>query len=261
MREATGTRNGTKTKLSAGGRGAGRGLRLWAAVGCMAAAASCQNGQGADGKNPSNASGRGEGKAQMAQKSDFGKTKDGTAVEAYTLTNANGVTAKVITYGATLTELHVPGKDGKAADVVLGFSSMNEKDGYQDPKDPYFGATVGRYGNRIAKGKFTLDGKEYTLATNNGPNALHGGPQGLRQGGLEGRARSGRRRRGRPLHLHQRRRRGGLPRHPQGVGHLHPDRQGRAGAGLQRHHRQGHGRQPDQPQLLQPGRRGQRRPS
>jgi aldose 1-epimerase len=160
-------------------------LRIWAAaIGCLAGAASCQNtaadnNKAGNANNAGGAAGQREGKGQMAQKSDFGKDKDGHEVEAYTLTNAHGMTAKVITYGATLTELHVPGKDGKTTDVVLGFNSMSDHDGYLDPKDPYFGATVGRYGNRIAKGKFTLDGHEYTLATNNGPNALHGGNKGF----------------------------------------------------------------------------------
>src|SRR5260370_17383357 len=76
-----------------------------------------------------------------------------------------------MTYGATLTELHVPDKDGKMGDVVLGFDNL----GQYVKASPYFGATVGRVANRIARGKFTLDGKESTLAVNNGPNSLHGG--------------------------------------------------------------------------------------
>jgi aldose 1-epimerase len=107
-------------------------------------------------------------------KMDFGKTPDGQAVELYTLKNGD-FTAKVTTFGATLTELHAPDKDGKTADVVLGFDSI---DGYVG-KHPYFGATVGRVANRIAGGKFTLDDKEYTLARNNGPNSLHGGNKGF----------------------------------------------------------------------------------
>jgi aldose 1-epimerase len=106
---------------------------------------------------------------------EFGKLPDGTVVQEFTLTNTSGAKAKIITYGATLTELHVPDKDGKLGDVVLGFDDLK---GYLG-NDPYFGSTVGRVANRIAKGKFTLDGKEYTLATNNGPNALHGGKKGF----------------------------------------------------------------------------------
>jgi aldose 1-epimerase len=109
------------------------------------------------------------------QKADFGKTDDGTVVEIYTLTNAKGVKAKITTYGATLTELWVPDRTGKLGDVVTGFSTL---DGYLKGH-PYFGSTVGRVANRIAGGKFTLEGKEYTLAVNNGPNHLHGGKVGF----------------------------------------------------------------------------------
>ncbi len=109
------------------------------------------------------------------QKEPFGKTADGQQVDLYTLTNKNGLIAKIMTYGALLTELHVPDRDGKIGDVVLGF---NDLAGYLKGH-PYFGATTGRVANRIAKGRFTLDGKEYTLATNNGPNHLHGGNVGL----------------------------------------------------------------------------------
>ena len=105
---------------------------------------------------------------------DFGKTPDGTAVERYTLTNGR-VTAKVLTYGGIVSELHVPDRDGKPGDVVLGFDTL---DGYLKGH-PYFGATVGRFANRIAGGKFSLDGKDYTLAVNNGPNTLHGGLKGF----------------------------------------------------------------------------------
>ena len=101
---------------------------------------------------------------------DFGKTPDGTPVDLYVLTNGK-VTAKVMTYGAILTELIVPDRHGKPADVVLGFDNLA---GYL-AGHPYFGATTGRVANRIAKGQFTLDGKEYKLAVNNGPNSLHGG--------------------------------------------------------------------------------------
>ena len=108
-------------------------------------------------------------------KQAFGKTADGTAVDLFVLTNAKGMRAKVMTYGATLTELLVPDRDGKLDDVVLGFDDL---EGYL-AGHPFFGSTVGRFANRIAKGKFTLDGKEYTLAVNNGPNTLHGGKKGF----------------------------------------------------------------------------------
>jgi aldose 1-epimerase len=109
------------------------------------------------------------------EKKDFGKTPDGTPVDLYVLTNASGMKAKVMTYGAILTELDVPDKNGRVGDVVLGFDELK---GYL-AGHPYFGATVGRVANRVAKGKFTLDGKEYKLAVNNGPNALHGGLKGF----------------------------------------------------------------------------------
>jgi aldose 1-epimerase len=119
---------------------------------------------------------RGSDRMRMEiDKQEFGKTADGKPVEIYTLINANGLKAKVMTFGAILTELHVPDRQGKMADVVLGFSDL---DSYLKGH-PHFGSTVGRYANRIAKGKFTLDGKEYSLAINNGPNSLHGGKIGF----------------------------------------------------------------------------------
>ena len=108
-------------------------------------------------------------------KADFGKTPEGQAVEIYTLRNAKGAEAAILTYGGIVQKLTVPDKNGKFADVVLGFDDLQ---GYID-KSPYFGALIGRYGNRIGGAKFTLDGKTYTLATNNGPNSLHGGLKGF----------------------------------------------------------------------------------
>lgn len=102
----------------------------------------------------------------------FGTTKDGQAVELYTLKSGNGLMAKIMTRGATLVQLHVPDKDGKTDDVVLGFDDVT---GYESEDNQYFGTTTGRVCNRIAKGKFSLDGKDYTLAINNDPNHLHGG--------------------------------------------------------------------------------------
>lgn len=103
---------------------------------------------------------------------DFGMTDDGTKVKVYTLRNSSGAVAKLIDRGATLIEWDVPDKNGQMADVVFGFDDL---DGYGSPANGYFGCTAGRVANRTAKGKFTLDGKEYTLAVNNGPNHLHGG--------------------------------------------------------------------------------------
>ena len=116
----------------------------------------------------------------MPTSASFGKTTDGTEVQFFTLTNANGVKASITNFGGILTSLMVPDKDGKLGDVILGFDNVG---GYQSPEflksGPYFGALIGRYGNRIKDGKFTLDGKAYTLAKNNGANTLHGGKVGF----------------------------------------------------------------------------------
>ncbi len=141
-------------------------------------------------------------------KQPFGKTADGTQVDIYTLTNANGLKAKVMTYGAILTELDVPDRQGKLADVVLGFDNL---DSYLRGH-PFFGATVGRYANRIAGGKFTLDGKEYKLAVNNGPNSLHGGIKGFDKAVWKARVLAFVGKPGRQILLHECRRRGRLPR-------------------------------------------------
>lgn len=100
---------------------------------------------------------------------------DGKEVNLYTFTNTNGMTAKITNYGAIVQSLTAPDKNGKYEDVTLGYDKLED---YINDKS-YFGCIVGRFGNRIAKGKFTLDGKEYTLATNNGPNHLHGGIKGF----------------------------------------------------------------------------------
>jgi len=102
---------------------------------------------------------------------------DFDSVRLYTLTNEHGMTVKVTNYGATVTAIIVPDRDGKLADVALGYDRLED---YINAIDkPYFGAIVGRYGNRIAKGKFSIDGETYTLATNNGENHLHGGVFGF----------------------------------------------------------------------------------
>src|SRR3989304_2621174 len=106
------------------------------------------------------------------QVSNFGAPADGTPVKQFTLTNASGATVKLISRGATLQEWHVPDKSGQLADVVFGFDDVA---GYESPANGYFGCTAGRVANRIAKGKFKIDGREYSVATNDGPNALHGG--------------------------------------------------------------------------------------
>src|ERR1700730_3316594 len=110
-----------------------------------------------------------------ATEQSFGKLPSGEQVDLYTLRNAKGVEVAIMNYGARVVALKVPDRTGKFDDVVLGFDQL---DGYLK-ENPYFGAIVGRYGNRIAKGQFTLDGAKYTLARNNGENALHGGLKGF----------------------------------------------------------------------------------
>jgi aldose 1-epimerase len=110
------------------------------------------------------------------KKEPFGSTKDGQAVEIYTLTNSKGIEARIMTYGATVVSLKVPDNAGALGDVVLGFDALN---GYEENPSPYFGKIVGRYGNRIAGGRFPLDGVEYKLAQNDGKNHLHGGLRGF----------------------------------------------------------------------------------
>lgn len=109
------------------------------------------------------------------EKSGYGTTAKGEKIDSYKLKNQKGMEVDIMTYGGIITSLKVPNKAGVSEEVVIGFNNFE-----QYTKDnPYFGALIGRYGNRIAKGKFTLDGKEYKLATNNGENALHGGPEGF----------------------------------------------------------------------------------
>jgi aldose 1-epimerase len=108
---------------------------------------------------------------------EFGKTADGTPVDIYTLRNSHGAEARICTYGGIVVSLKVPDRDGKMGDVVWGFDNLQ---GYlSTPPPPYFGALIGRYGNRIAKAKFTLDGTTYTLPANDGQNSLHGGTKGF----------------------------------------------------------------------------------
>jgi galactose mutarotase-like enzyme len=114
--------------------------------------------------------------ASSIEKASFGVTNEGIPVDEYTLVNDNGVMAKFITYGGALTSLYVPDKNGKFADIILGFDSL---DGYESAANPYFGCITGRYANRIGNGQFTIDGRTYTLAQNNGPNSLHGGVKGF----------------------------------------------------------------------------------
>ena len=112
---------------------------------------------------------------QGVKKESFGTLPDGTPVDIYTMTNAKGMEIRATNYGGIVVSLRVPDKKGNLDDIALGFDDLK---GYLT-SSPYFGAIIGRCGNRIANGKFTLDGKEYTLAKNNGPNTLHGGLKGF----------------------------------------------------------------------------------
>jgi len=111
-------------------------------------------------------------------KQPFGKTPDGTAVDVYTL-KSGALEARIITYGGIVQSLKVPDKSGKTADVVLGFDSIEGYTSGPKPNPAYFGALIGRYGNRIANGEFKLDGKTYHIPQNDGTNALHGGTKGF----------------------------------------------------------------------------------
>jgi aldose 1-epimerase len=122
------------------------------------------------------------GKAQLGvaspsiSKAAFGSTSDGTVVDLFTLENGHGMTAKIMTYGGIIQEVVAPDRNGNLANVVLGFSNLND---YVTKNSPYFGALIGRYANRIANGKFTLDGVSYQLPQNDGTNSLHGGTVGF----------------------------------------------------------------------------------
>ncbi len=138
---------------------------------CLAAVIFCA----ACAKRPSEPQGASQGEKGSVTKQEFGKTAQGQPVDLYILKNRNGVEAAITNYGGIVVSLRTPDAKGQFADVVLGFDNLQ---GYLG-EHPYFGAIVGRYGNRIAKGKFSLNGKTYTLAKNNGENSLHGGLKGF----------------------------------------------------------------------------------
>src|SRR5215831_21365119 len=140
--------------------------RLWTACALAAAVATVCVGQGA----------RKKGSSKVEQNS-YGKMPDGTPIEMYTLSNANGMRAEIINYGGIVVSLTAPDKAGKYEDVVYGMANLA---GYTtDPKPPFFGALIGRYGNRIGHAQFKLEGKTYPLSKNNGENTLHGGIKGF----------------------------------------------------------------------------------
>ncbi|MGI8546338.1 MAG: aldose epimerase family protein [Gemmatimonadaceae bacterium] len=140
----------------------------WTCLLLLAAGTACSS-----GSTPNHEAGNVKGGSVMRK--PFGTTNDGHAVSVYTLTNANGMEVRATNYGGIILSLRVPDRSHKTEDVVLGFDSLSA----YIASSPYFGALIGRYGNRIANGRFTLDGQTYTLAKNNGPNSLHGGIKGF----------------------------------------------------------------------------------
>ncbi|NUQ21629.1 MAG: galactose mutarotase [Gemmatimonadaceae bacterium] len=154
--------------LAASRRGASIGtaaLALLASAGCAASPAS----------TPASVASVARSMAPSITRAPFGSTREGTAVEIFTMTNSHGIEMRATNYGGLIVSLKTPDRSGRFDDITLGYDSLS---GYLRDT-PYFGAIVGRYGNRIAKGAFTLDGQTYKLAINNGPNALHGGLKGF----------------------------------------------------------------------------------
>ena len=147
------------------------------AMTCLVMAAACNQGTGEKSSKEESVETNAQTTAciETLNPAAFGDTIDGKPVALYILKNKDGACAAITNYGGRLVSLVVPGKDGKPTDVVVGFKNVQQ---YVQSTEPYFGATIGRVGNRIAKGKFSLDGKTYTLFTNNGPNTLHGGKKG-----------------------------------------------------------------------------------
>ena len=134
---------------------------------------SCNNGSNTSSEDSLSVDNK---KAGVLDTAAFSTTIDGKQTRLYRLMNKSGVEMYMTNYGGRIVSLLVPDKNGKLTDVVIG---MNGVEAYQNATEPYFGATIGRYGNRIAKGKFSLDGQEYKLFLNNGPNTLHGGKKGF----------------------------------------------------------------------------------
>lgn len=145
------------------------------AAGCMMLFAACNPSGQQKGKADSAAVDTAK-QAALPEKGAFEKTVDGKPTSLYVLKNARGMEAAITNYGGRLVSLLVPDQTGKLTDVIVGFDSV---DGFQHSTEPYFGATIGRYGNRLAKGKFSLAGKNYKIFTNNGQNTLHGGKKGF----------------------------------------------------------------------------------
>lgn len=144
--------------------------------GCILTLGSCNNQSSENQETSESTESTAQQEATLPSKEAFQQTIDGKQTDLYILKNKNNVQAAITNYGGRLISLLVPDKNGKMTDVIVGFDNVGA---FTEGADTYFGATIGRYGNRIANGKFTLDGKEYSLATNNGANHLHGGEKGF----------------------------------------------------------------------------------
>jgi aldose 1-epimerase len=155
-----------------------KNLSLIASAFAFASLASCNNSSSGNAANSDSTitSTDSTTASLIPGKKNFETTIDGKPTDLYVLKNHNGMQAAITNYGGRLVSLVVPDKNGKMTDVVVGFKSVED---YQKSTEPYFGATIGRFGNRIAKGKFSLDGKQYQLSINNGVNTLHGGKKGF----------------------------------------------------------------------------------
>ena len=183
----------------------------------------------------------------------FGTMPDGTVVHRYTLTNARGMEVKLITYGGAIQSLRVPDRHGRKANVTLGFSDL---EGYLSSGNPYFGCITGRYANRIALGQFTLDGVDYQLDINNDPNHLHGGFQGFDKKVWDAEVVRTKRTVGVRFHFVSPDGDQKYPGDARHHRHLHPRQPQQSADALRGDHRRPDDRQPDQPRLLEPGRRG-----
>lgn len=171
----------------------------------------------------------------------FGTLKDGTQVHCWTMENNRGLRAELLDYGATIRAIEVPARGGRTVDVVLGYDTL---EGYTE-NGGYFGATIGRFGNRIGGGAFTLNGKTYTLARNNGENHLHGGQKGFDKYVWDAEQTED----GLLFSRVSPRRRGGLPRHAHRFGAVFVEGR-RAFHPLPRRERPRHDPESDEPQLF-----------